>query len=250
MLKVRVIAVVLIHEGNVVQTRQFKVTNVVGNVKTAVKFFATWDADEIVLIDISPKPWEGMLKCVELVVDNVMVPVTVGGHVKSHDQIRDILLAGGDKVLIRTEAWRRPEFIKELSEKHGSQMIVAGYDWLDPARLPYPANISVAERNEVDPQDLQINGAGEILLNCVGKDGTKEGFDLNAVKTVSWSVGIPVIAMGGCGEPIHALEAVKAGASAVAVGNALHYREHAVVKIKKCLAKHGVPIRDSKFAVL
>lgn len=231
MLKVRVIAVVLIDRGNVVQTRQFKVTNIVGNVKTAVKFFAAWDADEIVLIDISPQPWDGMLKCVELVVDNVLVPVTVGGHINDPAQIRDIMSAGGDKILTRRGA--TPEFINAVASRHGSQVLICGVDACYPQLAAAMASF----------------GAGEILFNSMARDGTKLGLDVDGVQAMS-RVPIPVIAMGGCGEPIHALEAVKAGASAVAVGNALHYREHAVVKIKKCLAKHGVPIRDSRFAVL
>lgn len=239
MLKVRVIAVVLIHEGNVVQTRQFKITNVVGNVKTAVKFFAAWDADEIVLIDISPRPWDGMLKCIELVVDNVLVPVTVGGHINDPAQIRDIMSAGGDKILAR-RASGHPEFITTIVERHGSQILMVGLDIHQPGS-PVHMNFAKYAAN---------HGAGEILVNSVERDGSKNGYDLVSINGVSNEVSIPVVAMGGCGEPIHALEAVKAGASAVAVGNALHYREHAVVKIKKCLAKHGIPIRDSKFAVL
>lgn len=228
MLKVRVIAVVLINEGNVVQTRQFKVTNIVGNVATAVKFFAAWDADEIILVDVSLHPWDGMLKCIETVADNVYVPITVGGHVRSHEQIRDIMMAGGDKILVRKYATEHPAFLMECAEKYGSQAVIFGMD---------------INAGNVDGRG--VLGAGEILLNSVQRDGTKLGYNLEAIAAISEAFKVPVIAMGGCGEPIHALEAVKAGASAVAIGNILHYREHAVQKIKRVMINAGIPVRES-----
>ena len=228
MLKVRVIAVVLINEGNVVQTRQFKITNIVGNVKTAVKFFAKWDADEIVLIDISKQPWPGMLKCIEDVVDNVYVPVTVGGHINSIDKIRDIMLAGGDKVLVRRYATEHSTFLMSVAEKLGTQAVIFGMDI-----------------NAGNADGRGLLGAGEILLNSVQRDGTKLGYNLEAIEAVSQALKVPVIAMGGAGKPEHFAEAVKAGASAVAAGNFFHYMEHATVKAKQALKAAGYPVREA-----
>lgn len=231
MLKVRVIAVVLINEGNVVQTRQFKITNIVGNVKTAVKFFSQWDADEIVLIDISKEPWEGMLHCVETVTDNVLIPVTVGGHIRSMDQMQDLFRAGADKFLVRKHAQENPTFLMACAEKMGTQALVYGMDI-----------------NAGNADGRGLLGAGEILLNSVQRDGTKLGYNLEAIEAVSQALKIPVIAMGGAGKPEHFPEAVKAGASAVAAGNIFHYMEHATVKAKQALKAAGYPVREANFA--
>lgn len=228
MLNARVIAVVLINEGNVVQTRQFKITNIVGNVKTAVKFFSQWDADEIVLIDISKTPWEGMLSCVETVTDNVFVPVTVGGHIRSHERIRDLMLAGADKVLVRNYAHEHPGFCMEVAERLGSQAIMFGMDI-----------------NSGNADGRGMLGAGEILLNDRQRDGTKLGYNLTAIQDISEVVKTPLIAMGGAGKPEHLAEAIKAGASAAAAGNLFHYQEHATVLAKKAMREAGIRVRDA-----
>lgn len=231
---VRLIAAVLIYEGKVVQTRRFKVTNIVGDVRTAVKFFAAWDVDELMLIDISPKPWPGMLSCVAQATENVFIPVTVGGHITSLDQIRELQIHGADRILVRKALWEHPRFITDIAMKHGSQCVVAGFDGLDVET----------------PQLYERLGAGEILLNSTRLDGTKEGFDLETISRVSAAVGVPVIAMGGAGKPEHFAEAVKAGASAAAAGNIFHYMEHATVKAKEAMREAGLPVRRASLAVL
>lgn len=244
---VRVIAVVLVQNGNVVQTKNFRVTNIVGNAKTAVKFFAAWDADEIVLIDISPQPWEGFLSILEEAASNIFIPLTVGGHISTHEQIRELQLRGADKVLIRRACWRSRDFVKEVIQRHGAQMVVAGLDWIEPEQATRGDELHWIY---AQPSYLQDLGVGEILLNHKGRDGTKEGFDLNAIKLVSRGVRIPVIAMGGAGKPEHFVEAVKAGADAVAAGNLFHYMEHATVKAKQAMKNAGITVREARLAVL
>ncbi len=233
---VRLIAAVLIDRGNVVQTREFRITNIVGNVDTAVKFFASWDVDEIALIDISREPWDGMLKTVERVVDNVFLPVSVGGKIRTLDRIRDIMLAGGDKIIVRDYARERPAFVTEVAEKYGSQAICVGID------------VGADHRSAAQwANKMQRIGAGEILLNSTVRDGTKQGFDLVAIETVSQCVSVPVIALGGAGKVEHFAEAVEAGASAVAAGNLLHYSEHSTIRAKQAMIKAGIKVRESFF---
>ena len=235
MLCKRVIAAVLICNGNVVQTRQFKATNIVGKVETAVKFSAAWDADDIMLIDIGKTPWPGMLKTVEAVTQNVFVPVMVGGHINRMQQVRDVFNAGGDKVLVRTAAWMVPEFVRDVAIKCGSQAIAVCID--HDGRNVHPA-----------PHLIAAHYAGDIVVNSTRNDGMKSGFDLEVLRIMA-KTSHPIIAMGGCGKPEHAVEAFRAGADAVAIGNLLHYKEHAIVEIKRAAKAAGFPIRDSHFVV-
>jgi cyclase len=246
----RLIAAVLISEGKVVQTRHFKITNVVGDVKTAVKFFAAWDVDELILIDISPQPWSGMKDCVADVMKRIFIPVTVGGHISNLEQIRDLTLCGADRVLIRSAAWKRPEFITEVAERYGSQFVVAGHDWIALDGLDRSELYRAREWNIQFAQKLESLGAGEILLNVMARDGTKNGYDLKAISETSNAVRVPVVAMGGAGKAEHFAEAIKAGADAVAAGNLFHYSEHATVKAKEAMIQAGLPVRKATFAVL
>ena len=239
MLCKRVIAAVLIADGNVVQTRQFKVTNVVGKVETAVKFFAAWDADEIMLIDISREPWPDMLKTVEAVTRDVFVPVTVGGHIRTMQQVRDVFNAGGDKVLIRRAACEKPELIENIYLKCGAQALCVCLDH---------ANFTWVHA----PIRIKVNWVGEYVLNDQSRDGTKTGFNIPVINSMATTraIDVPIIAMGGCGKPEHAVEAIQAGADAVAIGNMLHYSEHAVVKAKRAIKAAGFSVRESNLAVL
>lgn len=242
----RLIAAVLVSEGKVVQTKHFKITNIVGDVKTAVKFFAKWDVDEILMIDISRQPWPGMRACLEEAAKNVFIPITVGGHIASIETIAGLLRSGADRVLVRRHLWEHPEFASDVAAKFGSQVLVAGVDWVDQDAANNGDERHWLKTEQVRfAQRLEELGAGEILFNSQAKDGTKEGFDIHGIAQVASNVKIPVVAMGGAGEPWHFVKALQVGADAVAAGNLFHYSEHATVKAKKAMKAAGWPVRDA-----
>ncbi len=219
---IRVIAAILIDRGNVVQTRQFKTTNIVGNVKTAAKFFNKWDVDEILALDISKEPWDGMVEAVREIGRQVFLPLTVGGKIRSLEQATEFFRNGADKVAIGRYA--TSQLIWEIAEAYGSQAVTQIIN---------------------DECTCIYQHCGELLYNCRERDGMKTGFDIRGIAGVAARFDGPVIAMGGAGEPIHFVEAAQAGADAVAAGNIFHYYEHAPVKAKKALARHGIEVRHA-----
>ena len=230
MVATRVIAVILVYQGNVVQTRRFKVTNVVGAAHEAVKEFASWNADEIIVLNIGRTYDAGFEQAVEYLSRNCFVPLTVGGGIDSVDKAVKLIRGGADKISVNTAALQFPQLITALAHRLGSQAVVVSID-----HKIYQDDLWAKEAANL--------GAGEILLNSVERDGTGEGYDLDLIYEVSGAVSIPVIALGGAGKWSHLLEACNAGADALAVGNMLHYTEHSIVKAKNYLRENGVAIR-------
>ncbi len=230
----RVIATILLNENKVVQTRQFKITNVIGEAKTAIDFFNNWGADEIVILDISRKGRDpDFLKTIEGFGDKCFVPLSVGGWIRSLDNIRDALNAGADKVVINREAIQRPDFIIEAAEKYGSQCITVSIDYLGEPHIP----------SFEFPKRVMEFGAGEIYLTSISRDGMSKGYDLDIISKVVASIDIPVIASGGAGCWDHLHAALNAGADAVSIANRLHFSERSVYEAKKYLYGRGWPIR-------
>jgi cyclase len=219
---IRVVAAILIDRGNVVQTRQFKTTNIVGNVTTAAKFFNKWDVDEIIALNISREPWGGMFEAVEEIGRQVHLPLTVGGKIKTIEECDSFFRRGADKIAIGQFA--NEKLIRQIALGYGSQAITQIIN---------------------GPGERLYEDIGEVLYNCRERDGMKNGFDLEMIRTLSKAFPGPVIAMGGAGTPQHFVEAVQAGADAVAAGNIFHYYEHAPVKAKKALARHGIEVRHA-----
>ncbi len=226
------IATILLRDGLIVQSKQFKHTNIIGNAKTAIDFFNTWEADEIIVLDVSPENnREEFLSIVEDFTDKCSTPLTVGGYNRTKQDIRDCLNAGADKIAINRIVKERPEIITELAEIYGSQCIVVSIDYNVPR--------GTLER----AKEAERLGAGEIYLTSIERDGMQCGYDIAMLKDVSSAVNIPIIASGGCGTWEHCLEAFKAGADAVSVANRLHYSEQSVNEAKKYLFNAGVNVR-------
>lgn len=255
MLKKRLIPSLLVRDGKIIQSIQFRHTNVIGNVITAVDFFNGWAVDEILILDVSRGNTgrDEFLDIVDELSERCFVPLAVGGWITTTRDIETLLEHGADKVVMNTHAFRRPEFVTEAARAFGSQCIVVSIDvrrdasgeaqvWIDRGREATGATaVEWAQRAE------QL-GAGEILLTSIDHDGVRNGYDLPLMASVSSTVAIPVIAFGGVGHWQHLADGVqKGGCEAVSAGNIFHFTEHSTKKAKEYLRDAGVPVRDTFF---
>jgi len=252
MLKTRLIPCIITKGELVVQSFGFSKYLPIGNVKTAIDFFVNWDVDEIVVIDIDATK-EGRdpnLELVRFAAKECFVPLTVGGGIKSIQHIRQLLKAGADKVAINSLALDCPSFITESSSLFGSQCITVSIDVLkeDSFYKVYDyQNKSVLELNVVDwAKKVESLGAGEILLNSVDRDGSREGYDTELLRSVSDNVSIPVIALGGIGRFDQlAAGATIGGCQALAAANIFQHMEHSTIAAKAQMRKANLNVRLS-----
>ena len=252
MLKHRLIPVLILRDGRVVQSVKFKHTNVIHSKPvTAVDFFNRWAVDEMVVLDVSRNQRKRQ-KFYEVVLGlskKCFVPLTVGGWVDSVEEVRKLLRLGADKVTINTEAVRRPPLIKECAKVFGSQCIVVSIDVKDHGDSQYEVYIDRGrEPTGLSPfewaKQAQEMGAGEIFLNCIDRDGFRQGYDLVLLRGVVNAVNIPVIAMGGVFTWQHLVDGIVAGhADAVAAANIFHYTEHSTKKAKRYMRQAGIDVR-------
>ncbi|MCM8811723.1 MAG: imidazole glycerol phosphate synthase cyclase subunit [Candidatus Omnitrophica bacterium] len=250
MLKKRLIPVLILRDGQVVQSIQFRHTNVIHwNPVTAVDFFNKWAVDEILLLDVS-RTTENRQKfydAVHTLSAKCFVPLTVGGWVTSTEEIRKLLRLGADKVSVNTQAVRHPEFISEAAQIFGSQCIVVSIDVkkIDGARrVVIDRGREITELAPVEwAREAEKRGAGEIFLTSIDHDGTRSGYDLELMRQVSHAVSIPVIAFGGAFAWEHLAEGILAGAEACAAANVFHFTEHSTKKAKEHLRKAGIEVR-------
>jgi cyclase len=221
-----------------------------GDPPSLAKVYEDQGADEIVFLDIgaSPEMRKTLIDVVERTADTIFIPLTVGGGVRSLEDISRLLLAGADKVSINTAAVEDPSLVRRSSERFGSQCIVVAIDAKRTDRGwevhvyggRKPTGIDALEwAGEVE--DL---GAGEILLTSMDFDGTLLGYDLELTKRVCSSVNIPVIASGGAGKPAHMLNVLtRGGADAALAASIFHYGEYTVQNVKEYLSKNRVLVR-------
>jgi cyclase len=236
----------------VVQSVQFKHTNVIHwKPLTAVDFFNQWAVDEIIILDVTrnKKKRQKFLDVVLELSNKCFVPLTVGGWVDSVDEVLKLLRLGADKVVINTEAVRKPHLITECASVVGSQCIVVSIDVKAHDNGSYAVYIDRGrEPTGLSPLEwaakAQEKGAGEVFLNCIDRDGFRKGYDLTLLKSVVEAVDIPVIAMGGVLNWQHLVDGVIiCGADAVAAANIFHYTEHSTKKAKKFMRRAGIDVR-------
>ncbi len=251
MLKARVIPCLDVKDGRVVKGVEFVNFRDAGDPVEQAKFYDKSGADELCFLDITASHQQRgiILDIVRQTAEQVFIPLTVGGGVREIVDIRNLLLAGADKVSINSAAVARPEFVKEASDKCGSQAIVVAIDAKSNGKGGW--NIFThGGRNDtgIDAVKWAVKmaqyGAGEILLTSMDRDGTKEGFDLALTKAVTSAIDIPVIASGGVGKAEHLAEGIiKGGASAVLAASIFHFGEMSVMDAKKIMADAGIPMR-------
>ena len=255
--------------GRVVKGVEFKQIRYAGIPWELAEKYYNEGADEIVFLDItaSHERRETMVRVVEKTAENVFIPITVGGGIKSVEDARRVFKAGADKVSINTAAIKNPRFVKELSRYFGSQACVVA---IDAKRRPVTDSSEAEDRIVVETREgefwfecsiyggrkftgidaikwamkVEELGAGEILLTSMDKDGTKDGYDIALTRAVNERVSIPVIASGGCGEPRHMLEVFKeTDVSAALAASIFHYGTYPIGVVKRFLADRNVPMR-------
>lgn len=255
MLKVRIIPCLDVDAGRVVKGVNFVDLVDAGDPVEQARIYDAAGADELTFLDITASHEDRgtILDVVRRTAEQCFMPLTVGGGVRTLDDIRNLLLAGADKVSIMTAAVKNPDFVAEAAEKFGSQCIVVAVD------AKSVADDGDAERFEVfthggrrptgiDAIDYarQVveRGAGEILLTSMDRDGTKKGFNLPLTRAISDAVGVPVVASGGVGTLDHLVEGVTEGhASAVLAASIFHFGEYSVGEAKRYMQQAGIPVR-------
>lgn len=251
MLTKRIIPCLDVHRGRVVKGVNFVDLKDAGDPVEIAKAYDEAGADELVFLDItaSSDARNIIVNLVEKTAEQVFIPFTVGGGIRTVEDFREILLAGADKISVNSAAIRRPELISEAAYKFGSQCVVVA---IDAKSRPDSSYTVYLNGGRVDTgldavewaKKAEELGAGEILLTSMDADGTKAGYDLAITKAVSDAVSIPVIASGGAGEPIHFKEAItKGGADAVLAASLFHYKELSIHDLKEYLAREGIPVR-------
>jgi cyclase len=252
MLKHRLIAILILRKGQVVQSVRFQHTNVIHYDPThAVKAFNRWAVDEIAVINVDREP-EGrdvFVEALQKLSNFCFVPVAAGGWITDEDYAQTLLRTGADKLIVNTAVHDQPALVKRLVLRYGRQCVVASIDVKRSAAGSVRAVIDRGRREtDCDPIEAaelaDSLGAGEILLNSIDHDGARKGYDLETLGMVCRAVSLPVIAFGGVFTWEHLVEGIKAGASAVAAANIFHYTEHSARKAKKHLADAGIAVRS------
>ena len=254
MLAKRIIPCLDVDRGRVVKGTNFVNLRDAGDPVQVASRYEAEGADELVFLDITASH-EGrdiMLDVVQRTAEQVFMPLTVGGGVRTIEDIRCLLNAGSDKVSINSAACQNPQFVREAANRFGSQCIVVNID---------PKRVKRAEREvwEVHinggrtptgleavawAKDVQQLGAGEIVLTSMDCDGTKDGYDLEITAAVSEAVTIPVVASGGAGCPEHLADAIEFGkADAALAASIFHFGEYSIRQTKDILAKRNIPVR-------
>lgn len=253
MLAKRIIPCLDVKEGRVVKGISFVNLRDAGDPVEAARLYNDEGADEICFLDItaSSEKRSILIDVVRKTAEQVFMPLTVGGGVRTPDDIRTLLNAGADKVSINTAAVQNPEFVREASERFGSQCIVVAIDArrVTGAGLQWEVYIHGGRtRTGIDAvqwaRKMEEYGAGEILLTSMDKDGTKDGYDIELTRAISEVVSIPVIASGGVGTLEHLYEGITAGkADAVLAASIFHFREYTIRETKEYLKSRGISVR-------
>ncbi len=273
MLTKRIIPCLDVKDGRVVKGTRFVNLRDAGDPAEVAALYDQQGADELVFLDItaSYERRQILIEVVQRTAEMAFTPLTVGGGVRTVEDIRTLLLAGADKVSLNTAAVERPELITEAAMRFGSQCIVLAIDAKRKALTVHSSQFTEGEDREPSTVNRELGwgvythggrtrtgrdavewakrgealGAGEILLTSMDRDGTKDGYDLPLTRAVSDAVGVPVIASGGAGTLDHLYEAfVQGGADAALAASIFHFREWSIQDAKAFLRRRGVPVRD------
>ena len=251
MLAKRIIPCLDVRDGRVVKGVNFVNIRDAGDPVELARYYSDQGADEIVFLDITAthEARKTVADVVERTAEQVFVPLTVGGGIRTLDDFRELLRAGADKISVNSAAVARPELITEAAERLGSQCVVLAVD----ARSRGDGTWEVVVAGGRKPTGLDLLewvkkgetlGAGEILLTSMDADGTKAGFDLPMTKAVTEAVGIPVIASGGCGGLSHFAEVFEeTGCDAALAASLFHFGELTVPQVKEYLRARDIPVR-------
>lgn len=251
MLKARIIPCLDVKDGRVVKGVNFVGLRDAGDPVEQAKIYDAAGADELCFLDITASSDNRsiILDVVRQTAEQCFMPLTVGGGVRGEEDVRKLLLAGADKVSVMTAAVKRPELVRELAEKFGSQCIVVAID----AKSVGPDKYEIFTHGGRKPTGIDAveyakkvagYGAGEILLTSMDRDGTKSGFNIDLTRAIADSVSIPVIASGGVGTLEHMVEGIRDGhATAVLAASIFHFGEYSIEECKNYMADAGIEVR-------
>jgi cyclase len=250
-LKRRIIPCLDVNAGRVVKGTKFLNLRDAGDPVEVARRYNVEGADELVFLDITASSDQRpiMLDVVRRTAEQVFIPLTVGGGVRTVEDVRALLNAGADKVSINTAGVRRPALFSESSKRFGAQCTVAA---IDAKRRPggkgwevfvHGGRTATGKDAVAWARETVRRGAGEILLTSMDADGTKAGYDTELLRAVSRAVPVPVIASGGAGAIDHFADAFRAGADAALAASLFHFQELSIARLKKDLARRGIPIR-------
>ncbi len=251
MLKLRIIPCLDVKNGRVVKGVNFIDLKDAGDPVEQAAIYDAAGADELTFLDInaSHEQRDTILDVVHRTAERIFLPFTVGGGIRSTDDMRRLLLAGADKCGINSAAITRPALIAEAAERFGSQCVVAAVD----ARATRPGQWEVFSHGGRTPtgldavawcRQLETLGAGEILLTSMDRDGTRAGFDTDLLRAVCAATRLPVVASGGVGTAAHLVEGARAGATGLLAASIFHFGVLSVPEVKRALAAAGLPVRE------
>jgi cyclase len=247
----RIIPCLDVADGRVVKGTKFVDIKDAGDPVAVAKRYDEQGADELCFLDISAthKGHETTLDVIKNVAEQIFIPLTVGGGIKTIEDIRSVLNTGADKVAINSAAIHNPELIKEAAKFFGSQCIVIAIDAKEVSKNHWQLFTHGGRKSTgIDAVEwakkMTDYGAGEVLLTSMDRDGTKIGFDLNLTKTISESVNVPIIASGGVGNLQHMVDGVLKGkADAVLAASIFHFNEYSIHEAKEFMANQGITMR-------
>jgi cyclase len=250
-LLVRIIPCLDVDAGRVVKGTRFKDLRDAGDPVELATFYDREGADEIVFYDItaSHEQRETAVALARRAAEEVFVPYTIGGGVRTVDDMRAMLRAGADKVSINSAAVRNPDLIDEGAERFGSQCVVLSVDVKRRGTAPGWEVYLNGGRLNTGRDALswlvegERRGAGEFVLNSMDADGTETGYDLDLISAVAEKTSLPIVASGGAGSPEHMIAAVNAGAGAVLAASIFHFGEWSIAEVKEHMRQAGVPVR-------
>lgn len=253
MQKTRLIAVLIVRDGQVVQSVRFKHTNVIHyDPVHAMECFNKWAVDEIVILNVSrdAETRERFAEIVGNICNDCFVPVTVGGWISDADYADSLLRSGADKLCLNTAFFRDPDLVTRLSRRYGRQCIVASMDIKRDEQGRASVHVDRGSQDTgITPlawaQRAVELGAGEVFFNSIDHDGARKGYDLESIREISAGIDIPLIAFGGVLRWEHLAQGIEAGANAVAAANIFHYTEHSAKKAKKFLLDAGYSVRSN-----
>lgn len=248
---VRLIARLDVKGQNLIKGIQLEGLRKIGDPNEFAKKYYEQGIDEIIYMDIVASLYErtNILSIIRKTTQDVFIPITVGGGIRSVENVREVLRAGADKIAINTAALKNPPIISEISKRFGSQCMVLSIEAKKIGNNKWEAYYDNGrEKTGIDVVEWAVNGwklgAGEILLTSVDKEGTAKGFDVELIHAVSNAVSIPVIASGGMGTVEHLVEAVHDGcADAVAMAHVLHYGKMTVMDVRAAAVERNVEVR-------
>ncbi len=254
MLKKRIIPKFLVRNGRLVKGVRFHENfREAGNPVSTAKVYDSYGVDELLFVDIDATP-EGRPatgSIIERVSEEVFMPFTVGGGIRTLEQIAALLASGADKVCINTSAVEDPGFVTRAASRFGDQCIVVGIDYQrGPDGTQRVVSRCGRHPTELDPlawaQRMQDAHAGEIMLCSIDRDGTMEGYDVDLIGRVAAKLEVPLIGSSGAGTLQHCRDALEAGASAITISSMFLFSDHSPIKVRTYLATNGVSVRSQK----